>query len=85
MRISERNLELEARMGDDELAEIRNKRMAEMRAQAGGAGGDQQQQMQERAKQMEDMKNGILSQVLDQKVKMIYGSFMFASCHCGQS
>ena len=37
-------------MGDDELAEIRNKRMAEMRAQAGGAGGDQQQQMQERAK-----------------------------------
>ena len=72
MRISERNLELEARMGDDELAEIRNKRMAEMRAQAGGAGGDQQQQMQERAKQMEDMKNGILSQVLDQKVKMIY-------------
>ena len=58
-------------MGDDELAEIRNKRMAEMRAQAGGAGGDQQQ-MQERAKQMEDMKNGILSQVLDQKVKMIY-------------
>ena len=73
MRISDRNLELEARMGDDELAEIRNKRMAEMRAQAGGAGGDQQQQMQERAKQMEDMKNGILSQVLDQKVKMIYG------------
>ena len=72
MRISDRNLELEARMGDDELAEIRNKRMAEMRAQAGGAGGDQQQQMQERAKQMEDMKNGILSQVLDQKVKMIY-------------
>ena len=59
-------------MGDDELAEIRNKRMAEMRAQAGGGGGDQQQQMQERAKQMEDMKNGILSQVLDQKVKMIY-------------
>ena len=57
-------------MGDDELAEIRNKRMAEMRAQAGGAGGDQQQQMQERAKQMEDMKNGILSQVLDQKVQL---------------
>ena len=72
MRISDRNLELVARMGDDELAEIRNKRMAEMRAQAGGGGGDQQQQMQERAKQMEDMKNGILSQVLDQKVKMIY-------------
>ena len=57
-------------MGRDELAEIRNKRMAEMRSQAGGPrGGDQQKQMEERAKQMEDMKNGILSQILDQKVR----------------
>ena len=58
-------------MGDDELAQIRQKRMAEMRAQsgAGGGAGEQQKQMEERAKQMEDMKNGILSQVLDQKVK----------------
>lgn len=57
-------------MGDDELAQIRKQRMAEMRASAGGPGGagDQQKQMEERAKQMEDMKNGILSQVLDQKV-----------------
>ena len=49
---------------------IRNQRMAEMRAQAGGGAGagDQQKQMEERAKQMADMKNGILSQVLDQKV-----------------
>ena len=60
------------RMGDDELAQIRAKRMAEMRAQGGAGGGDQQQKAEERAKQMEDMKNGILSQVLDQKVKMIY-------------
>ena len=56
-------------MGDDKLALIRAKRMAEMRAQGGGAGGDQQQKAEERAKQMEDMKNGILSQVLDQKVR----------------
>ena len=57
-------------MGDDELAQIRKQRMAEMKANAGGGGGagDQQKQMEERAKQMEDMKNGILSQVLDQKV-----------------
>ena len=56
-------------MGDDELAQIRKQRMAEMKASAGGGGaGDQQKQMEERAKQMEDMKNGILSQVLDQKV-----------------
>ena len=54
-------------MGDDELAQIRAKRMAEMRQQAGG--GEQQQKAEERAKQMEDMKNGILSQVLDQKVR----------------
>ena len=56
-------------MGDDELAAIRQQRMAEMRAQQGGGGGaEQQKQMEERAKQMADMKNGILSQVLDQKV-----------------
>ena len=54
-------------MGDDELAQIRAKRMAEMRQQSGG--GEQQQKAEERAKQMEDMKNGILSQVLDQKVR----------------
>ena len=65
-------------MGDDELAQIRQKRMAEMRAQsgAGAGGGDQQKQMEERAKQMEDMKNGILSQVLDQKVKPLLVGIM---------
>ena len=57
-------------MGDDELAQIRAKRMAEMRAQGGAGGGEQQQKAEERAKQMEDMKNGILSQVLDQKVQL---------------
>ena len=58
-----------AAMGDDELAAIRQQRMAEMRAQGGAGGGaEQQKQMEERAKQMTDMKNGILSQVLDQKV-----------------
>ena len=56
------------RMGDDELAQIRAQRMAEMRAQGGGGGAEQQQKAEERAKQMTDMKNGILSQVLDQKV-----------------
>lgn len=57
-------------MADDELAQIRAKRMAEMRAQGGAGGGEQQQKAEERAKQMEDMKNGILSQVLDQKVQL---------------
>ena len=66
-------------MGDDELAQIRAKRMAEMRQQAGG--GDQQQKAEERAKQMEDMKNGILSQVLDQKVSRRYGDVRSMYCY----
>ena len=66
-------------MGDDELAQIRAKRMAEMRQQAGG--GEQQQKAEERAKQMEDMKNGILSQVLDQKVSRRYGDILSLYCY----
>ena len=66
-------------MGDDELAQIRAKRMAEMRQQSGG--GDQQQKAEERAKQMEDMKNGILSQVLDQKVRLWYGDILSLYCY----
>eukprot|EP00090_Calanus_glacialis_P046227 TRINITY_DN896_c0_g1_i1.p1 TRINITY_DN896_c0_g1~~TRINITY_DN896_c0_g1_i1.p1 ORF type:complete len:130 (+),score=55.92 TRINITY_DN896_c0_g1_i1:56-445(+) len=64
-------------MGDDELAQIRANRMAEMQSQQGG-GGDQQQKQQERAKQMEDMKNGILSQILDQKARARLNTLMIA-------
>jgi len=64
-------------MEDDELAQIRANRMAEMQAQRGG-GGDQQQKQQERAKQMEDMKNGILSQILDQKARARLNTLMIA-------
>merc|ERR1739838_371719 len=48
-----------------------------MQAQRGG-GGDQQEKAQERAKQMEDMKNGILSQVLDQKARARLNTLMVA-------
>ena len=44
--------------------------------QGGGGGGgaaQKQQQQEERMKQMEDMKNGILSQVLTQEAR--FGSF----------
>ena len=44
----------------------------------GGGGGDQQQKQQERAKQMEDMKNGILSQILDQKARARLNTLMIA-------
>merc|ERR1719150_2041326 len=57
--------------------------MAEMRAQAGG-GGDHQKQMEERAKQMEDMKNGILSQVLDQKARARLNTLMVAKPEKGK-
>merc|ERR1712013_347510 len=40
--------------------------------------GDQQQKQQERAKQMEDMKNGILSQILDQKARARLNTLMIA-------
>merc|ERR1719361_2230655 len=67
-------------MGDsDELAQIRQRRMAEMQAMqeglggggglAKGGGGDRQKQQQEKMEQMENMKNGILSQVLDQEAR----------------
>jgi len=59
-------------MGDDELAAIRERRMAEMQAMSGGGGGgagEQQKKRQEQMEQMENMKNGILSQVLDQEAR----------------
>jgi len=57
-------------MGDDELAAIRERRMAEMQAMGGGGGaGEQQKKRQEQMEQMENMKNGILSQVLDQEAR----------------
>merc|ERR1712154_200124 len=60
--------------------------MAEMRAQGGGGarGGDQQKQMEERAKQMTDMKNGILSQVLDQKARARLNTLMLAKPEKGK-
>lgn len=62
-------------MADDELEAIRARRMAELQKQMGGAMGEggqggpsmeQQQQMQER---QAEMKNSILSQVLDQQAR----------------
>jgi len=67
-------------MGDDELAAIRAQRMAEMQAQMGGGGGAQEkaQQQQQKMEQMNDMKNSILSQILDQKARARLNTLMVA-------
>jgi len=71
-------------MGDDELAAIRAKRMAELQAMGGGGGGsgggmaERQKQQEEKMKQMEDMKNGILSQVLSQEARARLNTLMVA-------
>jgi len=57
---------------DDDLEAIRARRMAELQQQYGGSGGgggpsaEQQEQMKQK---QEDMKNSILSQVLDQQAR----------------
>ncbi|KAK2191462.1 hypothetical protein NP493_53g18037 [Ridgeia piscesae] len=55
-------------MADDELEAIRTKRMAELQQQYGGGGGDKEQQEEVR-RQQDEMKNSILSQVLDQQAR----------------
>jgi len=78
-------------MGDDELAQIRAKRMAEMQAMQGGGGGggaagqeNQRQQMEQKKQQMEDMKNSILSQVLDQEARARLNTLMIAKPEKGR-
>ncbi|KAI0224981.1 Programmed cell death protein 5 [Lamellibrachia satsuma] len=56
-------------MADDELEAIRAKRMAELQQQYGGGGGGDKEQQEEVRRQQEDMKNSILSQVLDQQAR----------------
>lgn len=64
-------------MADQELEMLRAKRMAELQQAQGmsgmpaayGGGGANQQQRMEKAQQQEEMKNSILSQVLDQQAR----------------
>jgi len=61
-------------MADQELEQLRARRMAELQQQQQqggyGAGGQQSQQARmEKAQQQEEMKNSILSQVLDQQAR----------------
>jgi len=71
-------------MGDDELAAIRAKRMAELQAMQGGGAQQQQQQQEEKMKQMNDMKNSILSQVLDQEARARLNTLMITKPEKGR-
>ncbi|XP_034339152.1 programmed cell death protein 5-like [Crassostrea angulata] len=58
-------------MADDELEALRAQRMAQLQSQygGGGAGRPSQEEQEEKARQMTEMKNSILSQVLDQQAR----------------
>ncbi|XP_053981213.1 programmed cell death protein 5 [Hylaeus volcanicus] len=53
-------------MSDPELEAIRQQRLAQLQAQYKPSNVDNKQAMEEKRQEMEDMKNSILSQVLDQ-------------------
>ncbi|KZC09488.1 PREDICTED: programmed cell death protein 5 [Dufourea novaeangliae] len=56
-------------MSDPELEAIRQQRLAQLQSQYKGNNGDNKQAMEEKRQQMEDMRNSILSQVLDQSAR----------------
>ncbi|XP_055311054.1 programmed cell death protein 5 [Sitodiplosis mosellana] len=56
-------------MDDKELDQIRQQRIAQMESQFGGKDAEQQKAMQDRARQQEDAKNSILSQIMDQNAR----------------
>lgn len=69
-------------MADQELEQLRAKRMAELQAQQGGYGGagagaQGAAQQQQKAQQQEEMKNSILSQILDQQARARCNDFFY--------
>ncbi|XP_001602438.1 programmed cell death protein 5 [Nasonia vitripennis] len=56
-------------MGDSDLEEIRKQRLAELQSQYKPNNEQQQAAAEEKQQQMEDMRNSILSQVLDQAAR----------------
>ncbi|XP_014220004.1 programmed cell death protein 5 [Copidosoma floridanum] len=56
-------------MGDAELEELRKQRLAQLQSQYKGDNASNQQAVQEKQQQMEEMKNMMLSQVLDQNAR----------------
>jgi len=56
-------------MADPELEEIRKQRLSQLQSQYKGDNANNQQAAQEKQQQMEEMKNMMLSQVLDQNAR----------------
>ncbi|XP_014472731.1 PREDICTED: programmed cell death protein 5 [Dinoponera quadriceps] len=56
-------------MSDPELEALRQQRLAQLQSQYKGNNVDNKQAMEERMQQMEDMRNSILTQVLDQSAR----------------
>ncbi|OAD57573.1 Programmed cell death protein 5 [Eufriesea mexicana] len=56
-------------MSDPELEAIRQQRLAQLQSQYKGNNVGNKQAMEEKMQQMEDMRNSILSQVLDQSAR----------------
>ncbi|XP_076247342.1 programmed cell death 5 [Calliopsis andreniformis] len=56
-------------MADPELEAIRQQRLAQLQSQYKPNNGENKQAMEEKMQQMEEMRNSILSQVLDQSAR----------------
>ncbi|XP_063235484.1 programmed cell death protein 5 [Bacillus rossius redtenbacheri] len=69
-------------MGDSELEEIRNRRLAQL--QSNYKGGQDDKAAEERQQQQEDLKNGILSQVLTQAARARLNTLMIGKPEKGK-
>ncbi|XP_022199317.1 programmed cell death protein 5 [Nilaparvata lugens] len=71
-------------MSDPELEEIRRKRLAELQSNYGGGSHENQKAMEEKKRETEDMKNSILSQILDQQARARLNTLMLGKPEKGQ-
>ncbi|XP_022912617.1 programmed cell death protein 5 [Onthophagus taurus] len=71
-------------MSDPELEEIRKQRLAQMQSQFNAGDGSNQKVQEEKAKQIEDMKNSILSQILDQPARARLNTLMLGKPEKGK-
>ncbi|XP_018325257.1 programmed cell death protein 5 [Agrilus planipennis] len=72
-------------MGDAELEEIRRRRLAQLQSQfKGGEGESKQKAQEEQLRAQEEVKNSILSQVLDQSARARLNTLMLGKPEKGK-